>query len=720
MKKINCCIVILFIILLPTIVNSENISYVTSGTCGDNLTWELNNEGVLTISGSGAMEDYSSGGNAIATPWESSAHSIKTVIIDEGVTSVGAFAFYMCGNLTSVDISEGVTTIGSLAFASCSNLKTVHLPNSIKTINSQVFQHCNKLDTINFPYGLETIGAWALLDTALTSIIIPNSVTNIGQNAFENCRQLKEATISNATTNVRYHLFYNCSITEITIPEGITTIEESAFYGNTSMTKIYIPSTMERISNNAFAACYSLSDVYYTGTKDEALELTVGINNLNLTGVTWHCTDGSLDGLGKTSGTCGDNLTWELNNEGVLTISGSGAMEDYSSGGNAIATPWESSAHSIKTVIIDEGVTSVGAFAFYMCGNLTSVDISEGVTTIGSLAFASCSNLKTVHLPNSIKTINSQVFQHCNKLDTINFPYGLETIGAWALLDTALTSIIIPNSVTNIGQNAFENCRQLKEATISNATTNVRYHLFYNCSITEITIPEGITTIEESAFYGNTSMTKIYIPSTMERISNNAFAACYSLSDVYYPGSVDDSKTITYCNNTYLTDATWHFEYIHNHNWSAPYYYWSEKNAHVTAFRTCSSETSHSESETVSTSWILISSPTENTPGQRKYTSDMFINPVFTIQTITVANIPALTNMKGFILPTNTKCIEEGAFQDSMCEFVIIPSMCEFIGENAFSNCRSLKYIKIPSNINSIAENAFDGCDQDVVIDRLP
>ena len=133
--------------LLP--VNALAAETVSSGSCGSNLTWELDSDGTLTISGTGEMNYYN-------TPWESNRSEIKKVILKNGVTSIGDYAFRDCSNMTSVTIPKGVKSIGSRAFYNCSRLTSVTIPDSVTSIGSYAFGACNNIKEVH----ITDIAAW--------------------------------------------------------------------------------------------------------------------------------------------------------------------------------------------------------------------------------------------------------------------------------------------------------------------------------------------------------------------------------------------------------------------------------------------------------------------------------------------------------------------------------------------------------------------------------
>ncbi|MFR1848709.1 MAG: leucine-rich repeat domain-containing protein, partial [Hominilimicola sp.] len=127
-------------------------SAATSGTCGDNLTWKLDN-GTLTISGTGEMKNYSGNLNQSA-PWHSNIKSIKSVVIEKGVTNIGDYAFSWCNSLTSITIPNSVISIGRDAFDNCSSLTSITIPNSITSIGYGAFEACSGLTSVTIPNSL--------------------------------------------------------------------------------------------------------------------------------------------------------------------------------------------------------------------------------------------------------------------------------------------------------------------------------------------------------------------------------------------------------------------------------------------------------------------------------------------------------------------------------------------------------------------------------------
>ena len=307
---------------------------IVDGTCDDNLTWTLNTkDSTLVISGEGEMKtSYDS-----PSPWSDYKIYIKYVTVEDGVTSIGHYAFQYCSSLTSVTIGNNVTSIGAYTFEGCSGLTSVTIPNSVTSIGYQAFYNC----------------------TGLTSVTIGSGVTSIEPSAFYGCSSLTSVTLGNSVTSIGGSAFRNCSgLTSITIPNSVTSIGREAFSGCSGLTSV-----VWNAENCADFLDLSYAPFYYISSK-------------------------------ITSFTFGDSvkhipayLCYEMKKLTSVTIPNSVT----SIGGYAFAQ-----CSSLTSITIPNNVTSIGEFAFATCRSLTSVTIGSGVMSIGEGAFRYCNQIQEV------------------------------------------------------------------------------------------------------------------------------------------------------------------------------------------------------------------------------------------------------------------------------------------------------------------------------------
>ena len=415
-KRRLLALLLAFVLMLPA-VSVSAADYVgppdgilDSGVCGTDLNWTVYTNGTLTITGTGEMYYYSS--NA---PWYDYCTSIKTVNLPEGLTSIYENAFFNCTALESISLPKSITSIDYRAFGECSALSSINIPEKVKKIGqycfsgcfalteielpegiteipSSAFERCIGLKSINIPDSVMTIGAYAFFKCyELSPIDLPKNLTTIGWCAFSDCDSLSSITIPNTVTSIGSSAFDGCQeLTGITIPIGITTIEDSTFDGCQKLTNVTIPKSVTSIENDAFNYCNALKDVYYEGSKTDWNSISIGYRNDPLKKATFHYNTA----IPMDNGNCGETLTWVLDSQGTLTIRGTGAMSRYSSG----HAPWYKYADQIKTLVIEEGLTSIGQYAFCNCTEMTTAYLPYSLSNfVDKYAFNNTPALTEVH-----------------------------------------------------------------------------------------------------------------------------------------------------------------------------------------------------------------------------------------------------------------------------------------------------------------------------------
>ncbi len=503
---------------------AEMIQNAASGTCGENLTWTLSNAGVLTISGTGPMTDFSwtvdeNECEVVNTPWFSLTESIKSVVIQYGVTSIGDNAFNAFNNsyydtaLNSVTIAASVTRIGKDAFTYCDLLKSISIPDSVTEIGLGAFSECFSVTSLSIGNGVKTIGNHAFaMCKSLTAVTIPASVTSFGQGAFMGCASLNNLTIGGFSASIGDYAFSECkSLETVTIPDTVTGIGENAFKECTSLSSVTIGAKVTSIGSGLFDGCTSLQAI------------NVKSNNQQYASV-----DGVLFNKAKTV-----LIAYPCGKGGGYTVpSGVKTIGAYAFSGAAV----------LEKVTIPDTVTDIGLHAFGDCAALTEIALPDSVVNLGGGAFSKCSSLTDVSLGSGLKKLGDKVFYACS----------------------SLTQITVPSSVTSIGVRTFGSCKALTGVTLENGITEIGMYAFANCTaLKDISIPDSVTDIGSNAFNGCKSLKSLTIGSGLDHVGYAAFYKCTALTDVYYVGTKTQWKAVTIEDqNDPLLNASIHYNSI--------------------------------------------------------------------------------------------------------------------------------------------------------------
>ena len=729
---------------------------VASGTCGADLTWELDDEGTLTISGTGDMNSYSS---SFGIPWYSFRKSINTAVINEGATSIGNYAFSFCSSLTSIVIPESVTSIGSDAFRGCTSLITITIPGGVTSIGSYAFQNCSSLISIAIPDGVTDIEPYTFSGcSSLTSITIPETVTSIGSYAFQNCSSLTSIDIPEGITDIEPYTFSGCSsLTSITIPETVTSIGSYAFQNCSSLTSIAIPEGIADIKTYTFSGCSSLTNITIP-------ETVTSIGSCAFQGCS-SITSITLPFVGESVRATGDNCKFSyvfgtipdsLSDVTITggSISGNNAFSDCSNLTSVTITGTVKSVggaafrdcSSLTSVAIHEGVTSIGDDAFHNCSSLSSITMPEGLTRIGSNAFWNCKSLTDIVIPEGVTSIENGVFRDCSKLKSITIPSSLTSIwtdtfsgcflmravyihdlskylsisfgagnnissgcptihGGSLYLDGELvTNLVIPEDITSINSCALYNCHSIKSITVHGGVTSIGKSAFHGCSDLEsITLPFVGATDGATGNEGKFSYLFDTVPSSLRTVTitggsiicSSAFSGCSNLESITLPfvGATEEA-----------TGDEGKFSYVFG---TVPD---SLRTVIITggssicdyAFSDCSNLTN------ITIPQIVTSIGSYAFQNCSSLTSFVIPDGVASIETCTFSGCSSLTNIT---IPETVTSIGGHAFQDcNSLTNIAIPETVTSIGSYAFQNCSSLASIAIPEGITDIKTYTFSGC----------
>ncbi len=694
-------------VVLCALPCADDADASSSGICGEDLTWTLDDEGNLTISGSGPMYDYP---DDFASPWSGNA-VLKNVMIGQGVTYISEQAFPRCISLASIYVDPGnasysssdgalfdkagaslvkypagkrdvgytipatVTSIGDSAFYGCSSLVSVDMP-SVTSIGERAFYNCASLASVEMP-SVKKIGEYAFSQcTSLVSVDLPSAVS-IGNGAFYGCSSLVSVDMPSAIYIASIDVFYGCtSLVSVSMP-SMRDIGERAFRGCSSLVSVAIPATVTRIGDSAFYGCASLASI-----------------------------DVDPGNAGYSS------------SDGVLFDKAKKSLIAYPAGKRDVG------------YTIPATVTSIRDYAFYGCSSLVSVTIPDAVTSIGDSAFYGCSSLVSVAIPATVTSIGSNAFYGCASLASVTIPDAVTSIGDHAFCGCAsLASVTIPDAVTSIGNNAFYSCYKLVEVfncsglALTKGSTANGYVAYYAENVytptsgasilrefvtddgtrmtfvmkdsqpfligvasdgPDLSLPEqvclggatfGSYPIHEYAFYGCSSLASVSMPSVTS-IGSYAFYGCSSLASVDMP-SVTSIGSYAFSGCISLASV------------AIPATVTSIGNG---AFYRCAS---------------LASIDVD--PGNAGYSSSDGV--LFDKAKKSLIAYPAGKRDVGYTIPATVTRIGDYAFYGcASLASVAIPATVTRIGDDAFYGCASLASVTIPDAVTSIGDHAFRGC----------
>ena len=480
----------------PSAEPLQSASVVDSGTVGENVTWTLTDDGTLTISGEGEIPDQSS----IGAPWHKHKSSITHIVIENGITRIGSYAFYYCDSAIDVTMANSVTAIGNEAFRYCSALESVKLPASLSSLAVDAFQGCGSLQAIDVEAGSESFRSvdGVLYSKDMKTLVafpggrtgaftVPEGVETIGDSSFRES-SLSEVTLPSSVKTIGSHAFYySNNLSTINLPEGLTAIGTYAF-DHSALREVTIPETLTDIGEDAFSNCFGLFKVTFRG--DHTIERYV---------------------FSK----CTALKTIEVEN-GKLTLS-------YVAFGYC---------EGLDTLVLGEQYNTIDGSAFLNCSNLRNIVIEEGNGNISKTAFSGCSieqiavkgsvdelfcsDFEAFDYPNT--TLRDPLFEHAEnhfsytgndfkagRLPLTEGDYYVDEQGVVYLLrDDGTASLVyaspdfdaeiykIPETVpsedgetnyrvTEIGYEAFKTCEGLRELIIPDSVSKIGVWSFAYC-----------------------------------------------------------------------------------------------------------------------------------------------------------------------------------------------------------------------------------------------
>lgn len=394
------------------------------------------------------------------------AYKLTSVEFNDSITHIGEMAFWGSGIQEAI-LPDSVVSIGDQSFDQ-SRIATLKIPDSITVIPAKAFHMCDKLTSVTFGKGLKEIGDYAFSScTSLKSLSIPEGVTSLGEKAIAFCTSLTEISLPNTLEEIKKEALNGCmQLAEISIPESVIFIGDRALDGCSSLKSVSIPENVSFIGDCVFSNCTELE------------EINVAEENENYCDV-----------------------------DGVLFSKDMEHIKAYPNGKDE------------KTYSIPSGVKHIDYSVFAFC-DLESVIMPDGLISVGEEAFRACENIKSLSFPSSVTTFGKNVVISCENL----------------------TELEILGKVTQMDFNAFASNTALEKVTIADGTTVIGDGAFYYCtSLNEITIPDSVTMIDKNAFDYCTNLSKIIIPDSVTEIKDYAFNMCENVTIYGYEGSYAQS-----------------------------------------------------------------------------------------------------------------------------------------------------------------------------------
>ena len=482
----------------------------------ENLTWTLD-DGVLTISGTGEMGSYMYS----TPPWQDRMAEVTQVVVEEGITLVGSYAFWeypnlsrvvladtvttvdrcafgRCPLLTEVDLGEGLVTLNTAAFAGCTALEEIRLPDSLREIGSEAFSGCSALREAPLPEGLAVIAERAFRSCGLEHAVLPEGLTGLGNAAFSRCPSLVSITLPASVTAIPKELCKDCTaLAQVHMPEGVTSIGDNAFGGCTALADVTIPSTVTAITSGENASFHESGLTH--------VEFAPGSTVV-----------GGLTDCKKLT---------EVTIPETVTLVDASAFD---------------SCAALARITLPAGLTSIGDYAFQSCTALTDVTVPDGVRSIGQYAFGYCHGLQTVRLSGSLTELGDSAFTDCGKLTRMELPDGLTRIGDDTFYNCySMTELVLPENLTSIGSRAFYNCARLTAVELPEGLTELDSRVFSNCrSLTELVLPDSLRVMEGAGFSCCESLTQVRFGRGLELIGAGSFSNCTALEQVILPDTL--------------------------------------------------------------------------------------------------------------------------------------------------------------------------------------
>ena len=503
------------------------------------VKFSLSGDGVCVVSGDlsenleSTREASSRGGGLESSSFwgcDLAELPVKHLVIAEGVTKIGNYAFYEWSRIEELTLPSSLTRIGRDTFGRCRNIKRIHFSEGLQEIGSSAFDSC-PVDHLDLPKTLEKIGGYAFSGfDQLVELDLPDSIVSIGPRAFRDCSSLRSVKLPAHLKVIPESLFSQCqALEQVQMPEDLEGIERYAFLDCPNLKSITLPDSTKNVADDAFESEeFDEGGLHYC--------ITNYITNIH------DCTVSAKDWVGNLdipSSISHGRRTFVVNSLDFFNCK------------------------HLTGVRIPDTFSTIPECAFADCKSLRSVEIPSSVTTLGAEAFRGCEGLKSIELPDAVTEIAEGMFKGCWRLRKVRFGPDVTTIGESAFEGCEfLQHLPLPDSVRRIERSAFENCKNLVDLGQPSSLEFVALYALegtallrmqdgpiylgnvlcgYRGSMPEhacLEVRDGTTTVAEAALRGSRHLESVIFPESLEIIRYEAFNECRNLKHVHFPKSL--------------------------------------------------------------------------------------------------------------------------------------------------------------------------------------
>ena len=690
-------------IVIPTFINGKRVTNL------DNFGLETCKASVVEIPGS--IKN-------LAGHLGYQNENIQTVIVGEGVETIGESCFSFVENLKTIKVSRSVISVGDIAFK---YTPWYEAQDDLIIIGSVLTEMKQDHAVLNVPQGIKTVGRLvAESKSALRKVVLPESVTTLCESAFSGRgnENIKEFIFTDSLTNIGLHSFgynkwtesfgdnpviinnqlyqFKVSGSQVVIPDGVTKICDGVFKENKDIKSVVFPKTLKSIGEQAFSECPNLTSISLPEGV-ERLEKACFYGCKKLSSVSL---PNSLTVIGRSAFNSCPAIT-EITLGDSVEVIGEKAFVDcrmlrsltMNDKVRIIGNEAFKNCAALQSIELPDSVVEIGSDAFRGCASLNEIVVPGKVKKIGSYAFDACKALKTVSLGSAIEEIASSAFAKCNLIEEITLP---KTVGQEAFYDCrGLKKVSFNPETTVIDKNTFNGCASLIDVVIPNAVTEIREGAFSRCTnLRSVALPIGLTLIGESAFSGCTALESISVPNTVKTIEDNAFKDCTSLSEVAVSDSIENFGLDVFTNSPYMKKEFGDFVIMGG---VLSKYLGTDKEVTIPDNVSTIGENAFAEAYHVKT--III-------PNTVKTIANKLFGTFYTWEN------EAKPQLKKVVIGDGVTSIGDEAFEN--CEKlteVVFGTGLSSIGQNAFSGCKELKSIDLSMTaLTEIKQEAFSGC----------